>query len=320
MSDRRRMVVVDQNTGAFITNEALRIPSKTNRPVSWHPSSQLGAQAPVYPSACPMPFPANNNFHIFDLPPTPADYSGYASPASTFSPVAMPFTDYNDQQNLYRDSNMPYIPDTHYTQYQQVDGREMSNYLSPENTDLSMYSHFDWSNFATNGFEKSTAPPTPEMFLPIQHPDPIFPKEEAIPYHPLSDDPPEEDGEILCGMGLYDNPALENTSAFDSKLDTYRSSMMSQLLGLTHQREASGQGLKLEETWNPPASDDEEDDEDEDGEADDEDYEITTDNKSQVMINDDPHAMNRDERGASNIPWTISSSHENHDNDRISWL
>lgn len=215
---------------------------------------------------------------------------------------------------------MTYMPDTNYAQYQHISEQQTPDYISSaNNTDLSMYSHFDWGNFATNGFEKSTAPPTPESFLPIQHPEPIFPKEESIPYHPLSDDTPEEDGEILCGMGLYDNPALEKASAFDPHLDSYRSSVMSQLLGSTPQREPSGQGLKLEETWNPPASDDE-DDEDGDGEDDDDDDTNAADRQTNVTINIDSQTLIRDRRDTTNVNWTITSNHSSQDNDRINWL
>ncbi|PQE05597.1 hypothetical protein CJF30_00007764 [Rutstroemia sp. NJR-2017a BBW] len=118
-----------------------------------------------------------------------------------------------------------------------------------------MYSHFDWNHFAANGFEDATAPPTPDNFLPIQHPEPSFTSEESIPYHPLSEDEPE--GEELIGMA-------------DPQLDNYR--IMSQLLGSTYRRtESVGKGLKLEETWQPPtAKEDEDDDEEEDGEAEEE--------------------------------------------------
>lgn len=138
-----------------------------------------------------------------------------------------------------------------------------------------MYSHFDWNNFAVNGFEHaSTAPPTPENFLPIQHPEPTFPAEESIPYHPLDD---SDDGEELIGMGLYDTPEPAKAPSSDPQLDNYRSLMMSHLLGAGRRVEPTGKGLKLEETWNPPPSDDEDEDEDDDderdgeGESDDED-------------------------------------------------
>jgi len=128
-----------------------------------------------------------------------------------------------------------------------------------------MYSHFDWTNYTTNAYESSTSPPTPENFLPIQHPEANFSSEEAIPYHPLSDSADEDEGEILCGLGLYDEPDVSKMYSSDPQLDNYRSSI-SQLLGPVQRNEPMGKGLKLEETWNPPADDDEEDDED-DGEG-----------------------------------------------------
>lgn len=66
-------------------------------------------------------------------------------------------------------------------------------------------------------------------FLPIQH---------ASDH----DEQMEDDGKELVGMGLYDAP--DPTSAWG---------------GLT---EATGKGLKLEETWQPPEADDEEEDDD----------------------------------------------------------
>jgi len=265
------MAAVDQRSGNMVPNDSLHIPAKSNRPVSWHPSSKIGPH-PIYHSSYPMPYlNTPNDFQIFDFPPTPAAYSGYASPSSSFSPISAPFTGY-DEQYPYLDSSVPYTSNRNPAQDGHVDGQQMGHYTSTpsDNTDSAFYSHFDWNSFAANGFERSTAPPTPENFLPIQHPDPTFPTDESIPYHSLSDSPQEDDGEILCGMGLYDSPDVGKTAAFDPQLDNYRSSMMSQLLGPTYRREPMGKGLKLEETWNPPPSDDENDDKDEeeDGEGD----------------------------------------------------
>jgi hypothetical protein len=148
---------------------------------------------------------------------------------------------------------------------------QTQTFTTTANMDPTLFSHFDWSNFATNGFEDSTtAPPTPKNFLPIQHPEPNFPTEDSIPYHNLSD--PESDGEELIGMGLYDPPEISKVPS-DPQLDNYRALMMSQLLGTAYRRpETPGKGLKLEETWNPPASDDgeEDDDSEQDGEGEEE--------------------------------------------------
>jgi hypothetical protein len=76
----------------------------------------------------------------------------------------------------------------------------------------------------------------------------------------------EDDGEILVGMGLYDQPDKYHE---DPHLNNYRSAA-SALFGSGYQaKEPQGKGLKLEETWEPPKSDsDDEEDEEEDDEED----------------------------------------------------
>lgn len=127
----------------------------------------------------------------------------------------------------------------------------------------------DWNYFAAHGFEdSSTTPPTPENFLPIQHPEPSF-QEDAIPYQPLDD---ADDGEELIGLGLYDTPETKSPQS-DPQLDNYRALMMAQMMGTPYRRpEPTGKGLKLEETWAPPAAEDDEES-DKDGEGDDEEEE-----------------------------------------------
>jgi hypothetical protein len=285
---RRRLAMMDQNVaaGGTIQNDGLQVPAYPTRPVSWHPSSHLAPQ-PVYQGAFQVPTPEINQLQMYDLPPTPAIYSGYTSPSSTFSPLSLPYSGYEQQMsyphnsNSYQTNNNFNIDQTPYLQ------QPAQNFVSQSTSivDSSMYSHFDWNNFAVNGFESSsTAPPTPENFLAIQHPDPTFPAEESIPYHPLSD---SDDGEELIGMGLYDTPEPAKTLSSDPQLDNYRSLMMSHLLGVARRVEPTGKGLKLEETWNPPPSDDEEEEEEEDdeqdgeGESDDED---TTEQSTSIPI------------------------------------
>lgn len=92
--------------------------------------------------------------------------------------------------------------------------------------------------------------------------------EESIPFQPLEDD--ESGGEILYGMGLYDTP---DKSYNDPSLDLHRSTLMSLLGGAGGYPEPTGKGLKLEDAWEPPASDDEDEDaeSDQDAEGDDQD-------------------------------------------------
>ena len=274
MYDRRRMVA-DHNSGSYISNESLQHPAKANRPVSWHPSSHSQPQPQpqqVYQyTESATNFNRRNEFQHSDFPPTPTVYSGYASPSSTFSPVAIPFTGYPQQQYQYPEAS-DYTSTCNYAAYQQPASTQQAPlYLSAptEITDSQMYTQSDWHNYTANGFDRSAGPPTPENFLPIQHPSPSFPEEEAIPYHPLSEAEEEEEGEILCGLGLYDSPDVLKSVPSDPQLDNYRSSVMSQLLEPLYGKEPVGKGLKLEETWNPPTSDDEEDeDEEADGDGD----------------------------------------------------
>jgi hypothetical protein len=217
---------------------------------------------PPYPTSTPE---MNPQYQYFE-PCTPAVYSAYASPASAFSPASIPFTGYQ-QQEFYQPTTSYQSNDFAVSQTDFMDQTSSSEQLSSANTDSTMYSHFDWNEFAASGFDKaSSTPPTPENFLPIQHPETAFPEEQSIPYHSLSDT--EDDGEELIGMGLYDTPETMKSS-LDPQLENYRALMMTQLYGANYLLpEPKGKGLKLEETWNPPTSDDDDDDEEEDDEQD----------------------------------------------------
>jgi hypothetical protein len=96
--------------------------------------------------------------------------------------------------------------------------------------------------------------------------EPKLQSEESIPYQPLECGNEEENGEILYGMGLYDTPEKQ----VDAQLDYHRSAISS-LLGSTFTYpEQTGKGLKLEDAWEPPASEDEgsqEGEDDADGDA-----------------------------------------------------
>jgi len=291
---RRRPMVVDQGVTSNGIYDGLPATLRPNRPVSWHPSSHMTLQASYQPTSYAVPkVELSGGFNAYEVP-TPAVFSGYASPVSTFSPLSLPFT--NDEQQFQYTDGSSYFPSiacnhsdsTLYAHYQsspipgQIDDQ---CYVSNDNVNQSMYSHFGWSNFDTNGFDATTAPPTPEDFIPIQHPDPTFSSDEAIPYHPLDDS--DSAGEELIGMGLYDTP--EKPLLSDPHLDSYRALMVTQILGPTFRKqEPTGKGLKLEETWNPPASDDGEED---DVAEDDEDLDGSTANEDDADIPSAP-AMN----------------------------
>lgn len=321
MTDRRRMGLVDQVPGVLNSTECLQVPVKSNRPVSWHPSSHLGPQPIHYPSDSMSYLNAPHELQFYDLPPTPAVYSGHNSPMSTFSPLSAPYISY-DEQRPYLDSSVSYMSNINPAQAGQAGAQQFQDYFPTlsNNTESTLYSHFDWSNFAANGFERSTAPPTPDNFFPVQHPDPTFSNDESIPYHALSESTQEEEGEILCGMGLYDSPDSKAATP-DPHLDNYRSSMMSQLLGATYRKEPTGKGLKLEETWNPPPSDDEDDDDsdEKDGEGDDDEEAIAEAAQSTLTHN---ASLMQSVRGLepTGLPNTTSSSFTIQSQDRINWL
>lgn len=266
---RKRLAMMDQAViaaGGYVSNDGLQVPTKSTRPVSWHPASN--PQQPMYQAPYSAPV-TNPQYQYFDIQPTPT-YSAYASPDSAFSSVSTPFSAY-EQQTYYQPQTTSFPSNTSYPTNQTFFLEQPAQSFvqaAPTNTDPTMYSHFDWNNFSANGFESTnTSPPTPENFLPIQHPDPTFTTEESIPYHSLSDTD-SDDGEELIGMGLYDGP---KTPAIDPQLDQYRSLMASHLVGTPPKTERSGKGLKLEETWQPPASDDEDDDDEQDGEGEEDD-------------------------------------------------
>lgn len=86
-------------------------------------------------------------------------------------------------------------------------------------------------------------------FLPIQHP-------AHGQEHDAEDEEMEDSGKELVGMGLYDLP--------DSSL--HWSSL---------QGEATGKGLKLEETWQPPEEDEDDEDDGDDASSEDGEEELS---------------------------------------------
>ncbi|KAI0885281.1 uncharacterized protein GGS22DRAFT_163317 [Annulohypoxylon maeteangense] len=242
---------------------------RSNRPVSWHPSSHI--QQPHM--HIPMPqqdfsqyiVPAPMAYHQPDiysgyhnLPPTPAVYSGQTSPISSMSPLCLPYAASSQPQTM-----PTYISQEAWNSTPQFDTNSYAtNCNSGEMEPFPSFTNqipFNWGDsLAAHGFNVCTAPPTPDEFQVAQQPEPTVTPEESIPYQPLEESE-EEEGEILVGMGLYDPPKTE----MDPGLDNYRTTT-SQLLGTTYRR---GQGWKLEEAWEPPATDDE------DGEGDEEEEE-----------------------------------------------
>lgn len=215
------------------------------------------------------------------MSPMPASYSCQTSPV-TFSPLSLPSNDAHSQPPFYINSqgwNLPHQQAPSYVS-PPVDSCSMSPALESnvdytesfpplfpvanattaepnagaDNTQRVAIS--EWRSFVEHGFD-GPFPPTPEN-LPQMQLQPAVQSEESAPYEPLPE--PEDDSEVLVGMGLYDTPDKHEA---DPGLYNYRSTVSSLLGGAPRLPEGGGKGLKLEETWQPPESDDEDDEDDE---------------------------------------------------------
>lgn len=154
------------------------------------------------------------------------------------------------------------VPQHQVSQYQLVEGRPcypdgLPSLTHAPSLDTPAANTLDWNSYTPHGLSNTT-PPTPDSFVGLSQPQPSV-SGDTVPYEALDDS--EEEGEILVGMGLYDAPEKFEE---DPQLNNYRSTVSS-LLGATYQRmEPTGKGLKLEETWVPPQSEDSDEEEEED--------------------------------------------------------
>ncbi|KAJ3526099.1 hypothetical protein NM208_g11351 [Fusarium decemcellulare] len=264
-SQRRRQQALDQ-LSLFYETEQQQPPQRSSRPVSWHPSSygqqpHAQAQQPMYSFTSANMYADQQDVYTNypHLSPMMTSTSCDTSPLA-FSNLSLPYQ---------ATGNMPYYPYQEAGIGQQspaasgVDARQLATETSTSNDtsrDSTAYGNgWDWNTFIMHGFN-STTPPTPEALPQAQLSQPAV--SEDIPYQAL-EEPLEEEGEILVGMGLYDTP---DKFEEDPQLNNYRSTVSS-LLGSTFRgHEPRGKGLKLEETWEPPKSDDDDDDDDDDEE------------------------------------------------------
>ncbi|KAI3533585.1 hypothetical protein CSPX01_12658 [Colletotrichum filicis] len=281
MQARRRTVVNDGNLARRRQQPMDQVPmpdygsqSRPSRPLSWHPSTFQQQKMAVPQSMAQYPFPPvtsaydTDSYHVYQqFPPTPAAYSCNTSPVASFSPLSLPFGGYDGSNYLPVEGwNVPPQAPPAYVSSDNTGYAEPFPSLPTTLPDLTPSStSTQWNSHHVHGFT-STSPPTPQTLPQAQQPQPIVPNEDTIPYQPL--DEPEEEGEILVGMGLYDAPDKYDQ---DPQLDTSRSAMSS-LLGVSFRPlEGTGKGLKLEESWQPPESDDEDEDEQDDADGEDSD-------------------------------------------------
>lgn len=277
----RRRQQMGQAMMPTYTPEAAHPQTRSSRPVSWHPSSypqyQMPMSAPYQQQytqdlATQYPFPSamdndmSSAYHQPHFSPVPA-FSCSTSPNASFSPLSLPYNNFDSTPYLPVEGwNLPrqQVP-SYVSANAAVGGTEpfpaLTADFAPDSTAAA------WATFASQGFN-STSPPTPENLPQSQQPQPAVTSEESIPYQALDD--PEDDGEILVGMGLYDAPEKVED---DPSLSHSRSAISS-LFGSSYRpTEGTGKGLKLEEAWQPPESDD---DEDEDDDADSDEVEDST--------------------------------------------
>lgn len=333
LQSRRRTLIGDGFQGRLISpavestylpTPASEIPSeplyerncRPARPVSWHPSPHYHTQQPLYPQqvgstpACPYPTYGEVDIlaSLQHLPPTPAIYSGYASPTESFSPLSLPYSSFSSQP-VYSPPSQP-APVQQEQQEQQEEQQAPAAFRSSPCVDYSPAAavpelaylpasrltddSLTWESYppCNSLLDQHTAPPTPEDFAcSITSNDAAAPvaetriQKEAAYQTVIVDDSgdDESEGEILYGMGLYDAPDHGKgvTDGDGSSLGMlHRSAIFSLLSSRDADRARAeddcsdtgkGLGLKLEDAWEPPVSDDEEDeDADADGESQDE--------------------------------------------------
>lgn len=197
------------------------------------------------------------------LSPMMTSYSTNTSPASGFSPLPIAYQQVAIPQYLNTGAwdmsqrGGAYVQDSHEAHAYNHDNSHFIDTASCINTPAPELSR--WDGFPAQALGNTT-PPTPESFVNVT------PAVPAVTEQTLSEsmDDGEDEGEILVGMGLYDAPDKHDD---DPQLNNYRSSATSLFGSSFRPFEPTGKGLKLEETWEPPQSDDgESDDDNEDNE------------------------------------------------------
>lgn len=233
------------------------------------------------------------------LPPTPAVYSGYTSPAESFSPLSLAYSGFSSQP-VYSPLSQPMSTQLEQQQQQQ---QPPAAFRTPPCAASSPPAavpelpylpaprvpgdSFAWEPHHRSSalLDRHTAPPTPEDFacsiVPNNGEAPgaavARDQKEGTAYQPVIVDDSgggdESEGEILYGMGLYDPPdhGKRTANRTASALGMLHRSAIYSLLGSRDREEeeeeeeesdtGEGLGLKLEDAWEPPASDGEEEEE-----------------------------------------------------------
>ncbi|KAF2439058.1 hypothetical protein P171DRAFT_448569 [Karstenula rhodostoma CBS 690.94] len=212
--------------------EPMGEPANT-RPMSWHPSSNqyyTRPQSTMFDQS--HDWPQQNYSDQTSV--QGSDFYSYSSSNSMGADATHQHPTYMTGYEAHRGSQ---DSDSSW-QTQQSQQSYFHSYSTPATEPMPWYLQ-EW---ARKNQEQAAASQNGSMeFLPIQHP--------TEPEEQQADASMENSGKELIGMGLYD--------VSDSSLD------WTSPLG-----EATGKGLKLEETWQPP-DEDEDDDDDDDASSDD---------------------------------------------------
>ncbi|KAI9768177.1 MAG: hypothetical protein M1840_005007 [Geoglossum simile] len=260
-----------------LTNSRDRCLQEPPRPASWQPTSQQGYWAPPHQIhdnplneiSMDYRFPIESFDLTYLEEPGASSLLPYSNPVSPLAP--MPPTE--DHFQLYG-QQMYGLADTCYTQQDEVvhsDAQYPPQVLSgplpvqathiladgPFDQSLPLDdSQQDWSQFVygSGAFFPSTPPQSHNSFPP-QSPLPSAQLKADSSLQPSLE--LHGGSKELVGMGLYDAPD-SSTPALEP--DDYRNSIISTLSYLD--QDCPGKGLKLEETWKPAESDDEDEGDD----------------------------------------------------------
>ena len=213
-----------------------RLEPTATRPMSWHPSS---AQFQVPRSTFESNEPKDYSRHYVESSRNSAhgsDFYTMSARNSTYLEPTASQSTYPLSQESHRGSQ-----DSNGSWHTQA--CVPSSYSTPATEPMPWYLQ-EWAR--RNQAQSQHASTD---FLPIQHP-------AHGQEHDAEDEEMEDSGKELVGMGLYDLP--------DSSL--HWSSL---------QGEATGKGLKLEETWQPPEEDEDDEDDGDDASSEDGEEELS---------------------------------------------
>ncbi|KAF2190261.1 hypothetical protein K469DRAFT_561430 [Zopfia rhizophila CBS 207.26] len=205
------------------------------RPFSWHPSTQF--QFPSRSTRVELTPSQNKAHHYSDSSRNSthgSDFYSLSARSSMYPEQTRNFSTHLQSQETNRGSQSS---DSSWQDVSQPGhSYALSSYSTPSTEPLPWYLQ-EWARKAQA--KTSNSGPGSTDFLPIQHPSAEH-ETDSI----MEDDDMEDSGKELVGMGLYDLP--------DTALSWNSSGLV----------EGTGKGLKLEETWQPPENEDEEEDAD----------------------------------------------------------